>query len=260
MRFSLRICAGKHAGREIPIRGPRFLIGCAANCDLKIHANRVSPIHCELLVKDESLWVRDHGGGTTVGGTPIAERRRLNPGDQLQVGTLQLELLVQDAPVTGNERLPDEREILEILSQQAAGPAARPTQQENLSPAEPPEVRASAADPVDSTDTADAAIDTLNKIYKSKATFKNLPPVRAAAAPAIAAPEEVETVSFSEGSPATFVAGASATAPKRRVIALPRWLFTAEGNLDPNAMFVLGIWVGIGLCSAAVTFFRIFAG
>ena len=260
MPFSLRICAGRHAGREIPIRGPRFLIGCADNCDLKIHAARVTPYHCELLVKDEGLWVRDHGGGTTVGGTPIVERRRLNPGDHLQVGALQFELLVQAAPMTGNDSLPDEREILEILSQQAARPAAPPAEQENLSSAKPSDVQASSAELVDSTATADFASDALNKIYKSKATFKNLPPVRAGVAPAISAPEEVDAVSITEGPQATFVAGASAAAPTRRVIALPRWLFTAEGRLDPNAMFVLGIWVGIGLCSAAVTFFRIFVG
>ncbi|HEV3006881.1 MAG TPA: FHA domain-containing protein, partial [Pirellulales bacterium] len=66
MGFCLRFMTGKDAGREIPIGGPRFLIGCAESCDLKMHAVQVSPFHCALLIQDESIWVRDYGGGTIV--------------------------------------------------------------------------------------------------------------------------------------------------------------------------------------------------
>ncbi|HVW37842.1 MAG TPA: hypothetical protein VHB99_11075, partial [Pirellulales bacterium] len=51
----------------------------------------------------------------------------------------------------------------------------------------------------------------------------------------------------------------SVAGPNRRVIALPKWVFNADGQLNPNVMFVLGIWVGIGISSAAVTFLRILA-
>ncbi|HUY91021.1 MAG TPA: FHA domain-containing protein [Pirellulales bacterium] len=254
MRFSLRICAGKHVGREIPIRGPRFLVGCADNCHLKIRATQVGPYHCALLVQDDCLWVRDFGGGVIVGGTRIVDRRRLDPGDQLQIGPLHFEVLVQDSPVKSNDRAPDEGEILDILSEPVERPVAPVPELSDLSNARP--------EPPEPAETADhLAGDILHNLYhphKGKlARFKPVVRDPAITAPSIS-PPEVDVVEPLPEGPLEVPQGVSVAAPKRRVIALPRWMFTSDGQLNPNLMFVLGIWAGIGLSAAVVTFWRIF--
>lgn len=108
MRFSLRICAGEHTGREIPIHGSRFLVGCADNCHLQVRAIQVRPYHCTLFVQDDHLLVRDFGGGAIVGAERIIDRRRPDPGDQLQIGPLRFELVIQEAALKENDRAPDE--------------------------------------------------------------------------------------------------------------------------------------------------------
>jgi len=173
MALCLRIMTGKQAGREIPIPGSRFLIGGADNCDLKINASQVGPYHCALVVQDDGIWVRDYGSGTIVGGTRIVGRCRLNHGDQLQVGPLHFELLIEDAPY-----------MPKLASNGSVGA------NETLAPGAP-------------------------------------------------------------------VSGTSVSAPRRRVIALPRWLFVADWQLNPYVMFALGVWAGIGIFAATVALFKV---
>lgn len=265
MQFSLRISAGKHVGREIPICVPRFVIGCADNCHLKVRATHVGPYHCELLIRDGGIWVRDYGNGTFVGGTRIVDRCRLRHGDQLQIGPLHFELVIKEAPLMENDHLPDECEILDILSQPVKSTAAPARELSDLgnaqseSPKGSKENRAASAEAREEADTADAAIDTLNKLYKTKTTFKATAIPRSIAAPPTSPPEEGVTAPASEGPQTEFAPGVSVSARTRRVIELPRWLFLADGRLNPNVMFALGVWVGIGLCSATITFWIIFA-
>lgn len=270
MRYSLRICAGKQAGREIPIRGPRFLVGSADNCHLKITTAQVSPYHCALLVQDDGVWVRDFGGGVIVGGTRIVGRRRLDPGDQLQIGRLHFELVSQEAPVKGTDLAPDEGEILNILSEQVERPAGLSLESNDLdneqleSPKVLPEPDAVAAESDEPAQTADhLAGDILHNLYhppKVKLVkFRPAAPTHEIASSILSPGDDV-----AEPLPGPEIAfdvpqGVSVAGPKRRVIALPRWVFTADGQLNPNVMFVLGIWVGIGISSAVVTFLRILA-
>lgn len=259
MRFCLRISAGKYAGREIPVRGPSFIIGCADNCHLKVQATHVNPHHCELITREDGIWVRDGGGGTIVNGTRIVDRRRLIQGDQLQIGTLHFDLLVEDAPLKGNNQAPDEGEILDILSRPVECPVAPEPEPSDLgmaraeSPEPPP---AAQAESEEEAGTADLALDTLNKLYKTKTSFKSVS--REIAAPSISRPKESAAATLDAAPQEIFDPGASISAPPHRVIVLPKWLFMADGRLNPNVMFALGVWVGIGLCSAAVTFWNVF--
>lgn len=271
MRYSLRICSGKHAGREISIRGPRFLVGCADNCHLKIRATQVAPYHCELLTKDDGVWVRDFGGGVVVGGTQMFDRRRLDHGDQLQIGPLLFQLVSQDAPLKGNGPAPDESEILDILSEPVERPAACLLESVDLSNVQSeshkvlPGSRDAPAEPGEPARTADhLAGDILHDLYhppKVKLVkFRPAVPLHEIAASSLLSPEDDEADLPPEPESALEVPqGVSVAAPKRRVITVPRWVLTADGQLNPNVMFVLGIWVGIGLCSAVVTFLRILA-
>jgi predicted component of type VI protein secretion system len=246
MRFCVRIITGKDAGREIPIRGPRFLIGCAESCDLKMHAVQVSPFHCALLIQDESIWVRDYGGGTIVGGTQIVGRRRLNHGDQLQVGSLQFELLIENAAEKGNDRVLDEGEILDLLSQPLSNVRSE------LSTVAPGAHSEPTKHP-EPADSADAASDILKKLFMPKVAFNATVHATAAITAPSPPPPDDEPAPRS-GSPIETVAlpGVSVASPRRRGIALPQWMFAADGQLNPNVMFSLGVWTGLGLCSVVL--------
>jgi predicted component of type VI protein secretion system len=250
MRFCLRIITGKQAGREITISGSRFLIGCADNCDLKIHEIQVSPYHCALLTQKDDIWLRDYGCGTVVDGKRIVGRRRLNHCDQLQVGSLQFEMLIEDEPEKVSDRVADEGEILDILSQPIGSSRSE-------LPNFPPGTDIQLADISESADTSDAAGDILDQLYMPKVSFK-----ATGHASAIAAPSTLPTSPPEDDVAAPLSVDATETvfAPKRRMTALPRWLLDADGKLNPNAMFVLGVCTGIGICSAAVAFLWITGG
>jgi predicted component of type VI protein secretion system len=251
MRFVLRITTGKLAGREIPVQGPRFIIGSAESCHLKINAVHVSPCHCALHIQDDAIWLRDYGGGVLVGGTRIVDRCPLNHGDQLQIGSLQFELLIEDAKVKANGRLPDDREILDILSQPVEHAVAAVSG---------PSVDAQSAKDAEGGDSGDAASDILNKVFMYKGAFKaNMHADGAIMSASQPSPEVDVKEPLPVGPIEAVEGGASATARKRRVIALPKWFFEADGRISSNVMFALGVWVGIGLCSAAIALTRVFS-
>jgi predicted component of type VI protein secretion system len=258
MRFCLRIITGKQAGREITISGSRFLIGCADNCDLKIHEIQVSPYHCALLTQKDDIWLRDYGCGTVVGGKRIVGRRRLNHCDQLQVGSLQFEMLIEDEPEKVSDRVADEGEILDILSQPIG---SSPSELPNF----PPGTDIELADISESADTSDAAGDILDQLYMPKFSFKATAPataITAPPAPLTSPPEDDVAASLSVDATETVAPSEQALVPAlmRRVKVLTQWLLDADGQLNPNAMFVLGVCFGIGVCSAAVVFLWITGG
>jgi hypothetical protein len=237
MHFSLRISNGKLAGREIPIRGPRFLIGCADDCHLKIPATQVSLYHCALLVQDDDIWVRNYGSGVSVGGVRVVDRRRLNNGDEVQVGLVRFEMVIEGTPAKRNEKLPQETKRPEA-PQSAEAPVAPMPELSDLSkaPLVSPDVQTAPATPEDFGEVdrrrleeqepaSEVANDTLMQFY----TCRNAHDDRVAA-PAIA--------------------------PKPKKASW--WtLVEPDGDVNPNVMFVLGILVGIGLSTAANTFWMI---
>jgi hypothetical protein len=191
--------------------------------------------------------VRDFGGGTIVGGTRIVGRRRLNHGDQLQVGSLQFELLMEAAAEKGNDRVLDEGEILDLLSQPLGNARSELSTVAPGAHSEP----ANRPEPADS---ADAASDILKKLFMPKVAFNaTLHATAAITAPSMSPPEDDVAAPLS-GSPIETVAlpGVSVASPRRRGIALPQWMFAADGQLNPNVMFSLGVWTGLGLCSVAL--------
>jgi hypothetical protein len=159
---------------------------------------------------------------------------------------------MQDEPVKGNDRVPDEGEILDILSQPVdchVAPVAELSDLSNArseSPKVPPGPQITTATPAEPDETGDLAADMLVKILKPKHAWK------VARAPAIkplsTSPPEEDAVAL----PLPAVPHATPEPkPALREIVLPRWLFITDGQLNPNVIFVLGIWVGIGLSAAA---------
>jgi predicted component of type VI protein secretion system len=200
MRVALRVNAGRNAGQEIPIRIDRFLIGRADDCHLRANSSAVSRYHCAIFVEDSGVWVRDYGSrnGTLVDGVRIAERRRLQDGNQLQVGPLQFVIQIDNKPsavgetslagklettlqaLARRETTTREGEILQILSQppqlptepltvaatndDLAQPADLPTE-EPLTLPKPKPVPVRRPEP---PNPADAAVDGLKRLFRPK--------------------------------------------------------------------------------------------
>jgi len=76
----------------------RLLIGRASDCHLRVADPRVSRHHCELLIEDNQVRIRDLGSrnGTFVNGEPVCGERTLGDGDVVYVATSLFE--VQTAP------------------------------------------------------------------------------------------------------------------------------------------------------------------
>lgn len=94
MEVKLRVIGGKNAGQELPVTGPRFVIGRQEGCHLRAKSEAVAMRHCELELGSGSMRVNDLGSpaGTIVNGERIAGSRELKFGDRLKIGPLEFEL------------------------------------------------------------------------------------------------------------------------------------------------------------------------
>lgn len=101
MEVKLVVTNGRHSGREIPIKVPKFFIGRAEDCHLRPGSDLVSRHHCVILVEDGAVAVRDFGSknGTFVNGEQVMPERELQNGDRLVVGQLDFDVQISGAPV-----------------------------------------------------------------------------------------------------------------------------------------------------------------
>jgi pSer/pThr/pTyr-binding forkhead associated (FHA) protein len=74
-------------------------IGRGAEADLRIDDTYISRKHCQLLVRDDQVVLRDLNShnGTLVNGQPIQEKV-LKPGDKIQLGQTEMMLQLEEKP------------------------------------------------------------------------------------------------------------------------------------------------------------------
>lgn len=96
MRVKLKVLNGKSAGREVKVPDTGFLIGRSQECHLRPKSDAISRQHCEIVIEGEELLIRDMGSknGTYVNGKRIDGQMQLSQGDQLLVGKLELEVII----------------------------------------------------------------------------------------------------------------------------------------------------------------------
>lgn len=100
--------------RDYPLNGERAVLGREKHCDLTIPDSSVSRRHCELVVEDGRLVVRDLGSrnGTYHNERTIEGDEPVEPGDRIAVGPIiftvqidgepdHIEPPLMDAPATG---------------------------------------------------------------------------------------------------------------------------------------------------------------
>lgn len=96
MKVKLKVLEGAGRGREFSIPRPQCIVGRGEDCHLKPASSAVSRRHCVIFVKDGNVIVHDFQSrnGTFVNGERIEEDRALKPGDELQIGPLKFEIMI----------------------------------------------------------------------------------------------------------------------------------------------------------------------
>jgi pSer/pThr/pTyr-binding forkhead associated (FHA) protein len=94
MEVKLIVATGAQTGMEIPIAGPKFLIGRGEECQLRPQSSLVSRKHCAIVVEKGGAVIEDFGStnGTFVNDERITKPRELKNGDRLRVGALAFEV------------------------------------------------------------------------------------------------------------------------------------------------------------------------
>lgn len=97
MRVKLRVLEGSEKSLEIPLKGPKFFVGRDKTCHLRPRSDLISRHHCVILLEPESVVVRDFGSknGTLVNGERVVDRQKLAPGDELTIGPLKFEVVIE---------------------------------------------------------------------------------------------------------------------------------------------------------------------
>jgi pSer/pThr/pTyr-binding forkhead associated (FHA) protein len=120
MLVKLRVMQGAQAGREVIIPVAEFLIGRGEECHLRPRSDAISRRHCVIAVNDKQVVLRDLGSknGSYVNGQRVEGSRVVQPGDQLQVGPLQFEIVIEHA--LGGSKRPAARDVKEVAARTAA--------------------------------------------------------------------------------------------------------------------------------------------
>jgi len=153
LQISLKVLGGRHDGKQIPIKGKKFLIGREEDCHLRPNSDMVSRHHCVFTVDEYSVRLRDFGStnGTLVNGKRIKGEVQLSHADKIQVGKLDFEILMshiadaestQTPPATAVDTTPSE----EILtgSDTVFDIPVHKTEESQTAPAEAPQTAAPA--------------------------------------------------------------------------------------------------------------------
>ena len=111
MEVRLRKIFGEGVDGDAVVMVPTFLIGRATDCDLRLTCPTVSRTHCELIIRDDYVAVRDLNSknGTWVNDEPVVSERQLSSGDKLGLGMCFFEVLIDpatDHPIQIEESIP----------------------------------------------------------------------------------------------------------------------------------------------------------
>ena len=85
--------------RDFPMKRDRIVLGRTNSCDLRIPLPSVSRQHCEMVVEDDTLLVRDLGSsnGTYHNGNRVQETT-LSAGDEIVIGPVVFTVTIDGEP------------------------------------------------------------------------------------------------------------------------------------------------------------------
>lgn len=116
MKIKLKVLRGGSVGKEVRLPTPKCLIGRSEECHMRPKSEAVSRRHCMIYVKGGHVFARDlkSRNGTYVNGDRLAEDRELQPGDELAVGPLAFEVVIDRT--LGGEKKPKVNSIAEAAA------------------------------------------------------------------------------------------------------------------------------------------------
>ncbi|HYW79642.1 MAG TPA: FHA domain-containing protein [Thermoguttaceae bacterium] len=116
MEVKFVVVGGNNSGKEIPVSGPKFLIGRSEECQLRPKSDLVSRHHAVVLLDEGYAAIRDFGSknGTFVNGERVLAEHELKNGDRLKVGPLEFE--VQLVVHVGGKKKPKIHSIQEAAA------------------------------------------------------------------------------------------------------------------------------------------------
>ncbi len=90
--LTLLVRSPEHGGRILRIRSPKCVVGSHPSCTLRLCAAGVRPFHCLILRGREGMFIRRWSPDTCLNGAGFGDAR-LKPGDRLDIGPIELEVL-----------------------------------------------------------------------------------------------------------------------------------------------------------------------
>lgn len=120
--MKLVVLAGAKTGATVPIKKERFVIGRGKDCSLRAGSEAISRNHCELLVTEEGVTVRDLGSrnGTYVNDKKIEGAHLLSHGDTLKIGPLEFRCEAEGE--LKNAKQPKVKSVGEAVARAASKP------------------------------------------------------------------------------------------------------------------------------------------
>lgn len=105
MRVILQKIFGAGIDNDVPVSIPDFLIGRSPQCHLRPFCTSVSRVHCELIIRDNYVAIRDLGSrnGTFVNNDRVVGERQLFSGDNIGLGMCFFEIAIdasEEVPAT----------------------------------------------------------------------------------------------------------------------------------------------------------------
>jgi pSer/pThr/pTyr-binding forkhead associated (FHA) protein len=111
MKVKLRIVQGRPEGKNMLFPHGEYVFGRGAECHVRPNSDWVSRQHCLLRVSSEGAFLRDLGSrnGTLINGTRLVDEVSLKHGDQVQIGPLVFEVVLEDITTDSTPLISTER-------------------------------------------------------------------------------------------------------------------------------------------------------
>jgi pSer/pThr/pTyr-binding forkhead associated (FHA) protein/tetratricopeptide (TPR) repeat protein len=95
MSAVLIVTKDKKQVAKVVVTGSAFVIGRAPDCNLSLDETLASRQHAEVVFERGAYWVRDRGSrnGTSVNGEKITGSRKLNDGDEIEIGSTRMKFI-----------------------------------------------------------------------------------------------------------------------------------------------------------------------
>lgn len=119
MQVRLKVLQGSKTGKEIKLPTPQCLVGRSEECHLRPQTDAISRRHCLIMTTENEVVVRDlkSRNGTFVNGEKVTEEAVLLCGDQLRIGPLSFEVVIE----TAKAKRPKVHDIKDVAARTAEG-------------------------------------------------------------------------------------------------------------------------------------------